>query len=232
MIDLHCHLLHGLDEGPATMEESVRMLQEAKKVGIKTIITTLHVHKGIYKYKNEDILRKFHDLRERAAHMGVDLKLGYEVFIAPSVLESIDLLITNTLNHTEYMLIEIPYRECPYKILESIYRLKFFKIKPVIAHPERYGAFVRDGELTKYLIDSGCLLQVDTASIIGVYGRKVKYISMRLIKSGRAHFVASNAHFAGDYSEWYIKAYWNVVKWTGTEHADRLFRENASVIIS
>lgn len=231
MIDLHCHLLHGLDDGPATISESIRMISEAEKIGIKEIITTLHLHGHVFKYNDEDICQKFFDLENKTSNFNISVKIGFEVFITSVCKENMNLLVNYTMNNTRFMLVEIPYSEFSLQTFERIQLLRKYRIIPIIAHPERCCAFFKNYNLIESLIDSGCLVQIDAPSILGVYGSSAKYLAKKLIKNKAAHFIASNAHFASDYSEWYERAYYTVKRWAGNEYVKRLFCDNAESIV-
>ncbi len=231
MIDLHCHLLHGLDDGPAAIDESISMMHEAEKIGIKRIITTLHLHGNIFKYNEEDMYQKFYDLANKANDFNIAVKIGFEVFITSVSKENMNLLVNYTLNNTRFMLVEFPYSNFSFQTFENIHLLINYKITPIIAHPERCCTFFREYSLIDNLIDSGCLIQIDAPSILGVYGARARYLAKKLIKNGDAHFIASNAHFASDYSQWYERAYYTVKKWTGSEYVERLFCDNAESIV-
>ena len=129
------------------------------------------------------------------------------------------------------MLVEFPFNARPAYCLEILKRLKLESIIPVIAHPERNRNFLNCLGVLVAFVKTGCLIQIDAASIAGVYGLKIKEFAKRLIRLNLADLVASNAHCANDYSNWYMEAYKNVIQWSGQENANRLFIQNAKKII-
>ena len=228
MIDIHSHLLYGLDDGPSKIEDSIRMISAAQKQGIKVIISTIHFHESFYKF--ERIQEKFLKLASRALDFDIVLKLGYEVFINSMSCENFQKLKQFTLDNSKYLLIEFPFSEFPTFSLESIYLLQSEGIVPIISHPERCRFFVENYDVLLSFLESGCLVQLDIGSIVGVYGRHARNMAKRLIKSRKVHFVASNAHFADDYTDWFDKALFKVKKWSGVEYVDAVFNKNAEMI--
>ena len=229
MIDIHCHIICGVDDGPSKIKESIGMVLEAEKLGIKTIIATPHFHESLY--TSERVVENFSDLVSRTNDCGVDLLLGYEVFITPNLPDMVkgkkDLLLSNS----KCLLFELPFDIIPEYSSATIVKLHLENIIPIIAHPERNRYFVNNFNSFVGIIENGCLVQVDAASIIGVYGKDVKNFSKQLILHKVVDFVASDAHCVQDYTEWYLPAYRQVVRWAGEEYADRLFCRNAKMLM-
>jgi len=229
MIDIHSHIVFGVDDGPSTMEESIKMVSEAEKAGIKVIIATPHFQEHLFDDKR--VMENFMELKQKAADYQVTLKIGSEIFINPFISNLIYTGRSMTLDNSKYVLIEMPFGSIPVYCYETIFKLKLNNIHPIIAHPERNRIFLKDFELFMEFLGRGCMIQVDAASIIGVYGNDVKNFTKRLIKLNMAHFVASDAHCANDYTNWYIKAYKKIENWAGEEYADTLFNSNARNIL-
>ncbi|HOJ11049.1 MAG TPA: phosphoesterase [Clostridiales bacterium] len=276
MIDIHSHLIYEVDDGPATIKESIRMVLEAEKIGIQSIIATPHFHENIY--STEKVIYNFNELVHRTRDCGVELYLGYEVFIntlknicmsgnmqenttlkgiPQKDMSSADMtqkvtdragtaqrdsnqadmarknasLAGITLGGSRYLLFELPFDSIPAYSYETIYTLNLENIIPVIAHPERNRSFVRSFGSFISFIEKGCLLQVDAASIIGIYGTEVRSFTKRLIKLKLANFIASDAHCSQDYIEWYVSAYNTVCRWAGIEYAEKLFYGNPMMIV-
>ncbi len=229
MIDMHSHLIYGLDDGAPTLEESMKMLKQAKALGIKTILATPHYQENLFQL--EGILDPFLDLVERAWEMDITLKVGCEVFIDPFLDKLIQEKKILRLNRSNYILLELPYESIPVYTYEIIYKLQLQRITVIIAHPERNMNILKDFRIFVDLLERGCLMQVDAGSITGAYGKTVKDYAKMLIDQKMAHFVASDAHCARDYAEWYLQAYRKVRRWTNSEYADKLFDGNPSLIL-
>lgn len=225
MIDLHSHIIHGVDDGPSSIEQSIKMVAEAEKLGIQLIVATPHYHENIF--DAEKVEENFQELLYKTSDFDVAIKIGFEVFLNPFQPVLTKVKKRFTLARTEYMLFEFPLNASPIHCLDIIKKLKAEKIVPIIAHPERNRNFLNNFSTLVSLIKAGCLIQVDAASIAGIYGKKVKEFSKKLIKLNFADLVASNAHYASDYSEWYMEAYKNVIQWAGQDSAYKLFAQNA-----
>lgn len=225
MIDIHCHIIHGVDDGPSTIEQSLRMVEEAEKLGIGVIIATPHYHENVY--EADRVKENYQELLFRAQAYEVAIKIGFEVFINPFdpvISTSIGRL---TLGRTRHMLFEFPFGVKLAHCFEAINKLKLENIVPVIAHPERNRNFLNNFKGLVAFIKAGCMIQVDAASIAGVYGIRVKEFAKQLVKMNFVDMVASNAHYADDYSDWYLEAYNNVIRWAGQYYAHKLFYRNA-----
>lgn len=229
MIDIHAHLIFAVDDGPTCIGESIEMATEAKKAGINAIIATPHFQKHIY--ETDKIIENLHKLKIGIEHLGLDLYLGYEVFLNPFVTERLDEYTDLTLGDSGYMLIELPYNVSPDSGYEIIRGLRNRNIIPVLAHPERNRNFLRNHDDFLRLISLECMVQVDAASILGIYGSRSKKFVKKLLDMDLIDFVASNAHCPDDYKEWHLNAYKEFTRLAGSERTSRIFSENAAMIL-
>lgn len=229
MIDVHSHIIFGVDDGPSSLEQSVKMLKEADSIGIRTIVAAPHFHETVYEL--ERVENNYQELLYRAKAYDVDIKLAYEIYVEQGANFHFINRVKSGLDKSGLMLFEFPYRVSPEKCVESVYELNLHKIVPVIAHIERNRSLLRDFGSVVSLIKAGSYIQVDAASILGVYGRKVREYTKKLIRMRLVDMVASNAHCAEDYSKWYLEAYSTVVRWAGKETAVMLFHSNAEKIL-
>jgi protein-tyrosine phosphatase len=230
MIDIHSHIIFGVDDGPSTIEQSAAMAYSAEKAGIETIVATPHSHEHLF--ENERLLDNYQELLYRIRDCNIALKLGFEVFINPSVQGADRRNIGLTLDNSRYLLFEFPFNALPGDGFDVLHAFRLKDVLPVLAHPERNRNFRRDGNGLSAYLHAGCMLQIDAASIVGIYGRDIRDFAKKLIKANKVDFIASNAHSAEDYANWYQKAFREVAKWTGRENAERLFRGNAQAILN
>lgn len=228
MIDIHCHIIPGVDDGPQATEEAHQMLSEALKAGVKTIIATPHYSHELH--ENGQVRQKFEFMHKEAARYGLNLLQGYEIKIHTYPARMPEDFSGLTLGGTEYILLELPLDKVPSYTLELLYKVQLQRLIPILAHPERCSKLVKDKLLFADIAEMGCLLQVDASSILGRNGWAAKRFARRIITSGQAAFVASDAHDPAAYSKWFVNAYKKVVKWVGSRKADDLFRNNARVI--
>lgn len=222
MIDIHSHIITGVDDGASSVAESAEMLSQAKKAGVGTIIATPHFNKELY--GNGAVENNFKLAKNEAEKNSITLLMGYEIKIQnypaqmPTDYEGL------TLNGSRYILLELPFEKVPKYTLDLLYEIQMKKYIPILAHPERCLKLSREPFLFTEIIEAGCLLQVDAASIIGANGRKAKRFAKKIIKKGYVSFIASDAHSPVGYSRWYTKAYKKVQKWIGKQEAEKLFR--------
>jgi len=229
MIDIHSHLIYGVDDGASTIEESIRMIDEAEEIGVRAIIATPHLNHG--RLNIEKVFNNLQLLAERAKDAEVDLRIGFEVRLSPFIHNLILAKRFLTLNSSGFALIEFPFDSIPSYSLETVYRLRLEKLTPVIAHPERNGHFRKNIGALKDFLERGCLLQLDSPSIAGAYGEKTRRFARNLIDNDMAHFVASDAHRPGNYPDYHLKAFLKVAEWAGEEVANRLFHKNGEMIL-
>lgn len=230
MIDIHSHILFGVDDGPSTLEQSATMVLEAEKAGIRTIVATPHYHEPLF--ETERLTDSCQELLYRVRNIDVTIKLGYEVFMNPFGQGNERIITGLTLDNSRYLLIELPFNASPGDGLEIIYSLRRKDVTPILAHPERNRNFVRDIKGIAAYIGAGCMIQADAASVVGIYGKDSKELVRKLIKRKQVDFIASNAHCAEDYALWYRKAFRTVAGWAGEEQAGRLFHYNAQGILN
>ncbi|MDF2988025.1 MAG: Protein-tyrosine-phosphatase [Eubacterium sp.] len=229
MIDIHSHIIHGVDDGPSNITESLRMIKEAERLGIGTVVASPHYQESVFSLDRVD--ENFQELLYKAQDYDVTINLWYEVFANPNSPALMRNRKKLSLNRTGTILFEFPFNAQPQKCVELVWKFRMQKITPIIAHVERNRAFINKIEYFVAFIKAGCLIQVDAASIVGVYGPKIKEFSKKLVQMKFVDMVASNAHSAMDYANWYSEAYKNVSNWVGKEDAGLLFHTNAKNIL-
>lgn len=229
MIDIHSHIIYDVDDGPSTIRDSICMVLDAGKLGINTIVATPHYNKALY--DDYYVSHNFKELTSRVKDCNIDLYCGYEVFLTKDTAYDISENSDLTLNKSRYLLFELPFDNIPEYTRSVLRTLNFNNFTPILAHPERYRKFIKNFSEFISIVELGCLIQIDAASIIGVYGNEVKKFAKKLLKLDMVHCVASDAHCSSDYLNWYIPAYEQVKAWAGREKADELFNLNPKLII-
>ena len=198
MIDLHSHILPGVDDGPRTLEGSLEIARAAVADGIETIAATPHV-RWDYPTTAGEMLAALTALREEIAAAGLPLRLlsGGELDLEPLVtLDEDELRRFGLAGNPEYLLVEFPYTGWPLGLPELVFRLMSARMTPVIAHPERNEVVQRAPERLEPLLRAGALVQVTAASVDGRIGRRSERCALDLIDRGWAHMIASDAHEA------------------------------------
>jgi protein-tyrosine phosphatase len=197
MIDLHCHILPGIDDGPADIEESLAMARYAVKNGISAIVATPHALGSGFDNPPEKIHQAMFDLQKRLDKDKIPLTLhpGAEVHLCPDMARRIMAEETLFLNQNRgFILVEFPFQSVPIGFKEELFQLAVHGITPVIAHPERNPMIGHDPGFLVELMDMGCLVQVNSTSITGGFGDGIMAAAHRLIEKRLVHVIASDAH--------------------------------------
>lgn len=198
MIDLHCHILPGVDDGSPNPVASCQMARMAADSGVQTIVATPHCNlpNGRRNYCSELLLKKMDALDMLVTYYQIPVRIlpGAEVLVRdnfPQLLERKQII---TLNHSRYLLVEFYFDVSAAYISQSLEYIQTTGLVPVIAHPERYEAVQQDPMLVSRWFYSGVILQVNKGSLLGRLGRGAHKTSMWLLDHGFAHAVASDAH--------------------------------------
>ena len=198
MIDIHCHILPGVDDGAADREESLRMGEYAEACGVTDIIVTPHCNiPGSYgNYMGKGYDAAITALRELFKAHGLKLRLhrGMEVFGTDDLVRLIDGDLVITLAASRYMLVEFDFDDDMWRVRDVLLALQSRGVTPVIAHPERYYPVNDDICFALDWVDMGCLLQLNRTSILGLDTSAAERTALELIRLGAAHFVATDAH--------------------------------------
>ncbi|MCC8067988.1 MAG: hypothetical protein LIO56_01310 [Lachnospiraceae bacterium] len=194
MIDIHCHLLYGVDDGPNTIEESKAMLQEAAQQGVDTVILTPHFRQGMFPYDPDTIRKHFSELLPLASDVGVRLFLGTEYHIDRECVENLKNGRCLSLAGSEYVLAEYSHIEDYPFLKETVQELEFAGYVPVIAHAERCACLTEDPDLVDELQRSNVLIQLNADAVLGKTGRTEKQFCKYLLDCGMADIIASDSH--------------------------------------
>lgn len=197
MIDLHCHILPNVDDGPTNLLQFFEMAHVAVSTGITNVFATPHHLNGQYENVKSDILAHClqynHYLQQEnislIIHPGQELRVHRELL---HTLENGEILTLD--NKGKYLLLELPSREIPEYTQEIIYELFLKGITPILAHPERNRALMENNDVLFELVQEGALTQLTAGSLIGQFGKKIKAFAEKIIDHHLAHFIATDAH--------------------------------------
>ena len=195
MIDIHNHIIQGVDDGSKDIEMSLDMARIYLENGIKKVIATPHyIEKdSLSLERNKKALEVLRDaLREN--DLDLEVYLGNEVYISMDILKDIREKRVATLNGSRYVLLEFPMEDIPIYADSVIYELLINGYIPIIAHPERYIKIQEDPNILFNFIKKGALAQLNLPSIQGFYGKKVKETARILLENKMIHFVGTDAH--------------------------------------
>jgi protein-tyrosine phosphatase len=196
VIDLHSHILPGVDDGVATTEQSLELARAAVADGVEAIAATPHVRDD-YPTTAETMERGVASLRTSLASSGIELTLLPGGELALDRLDAYDakeLRRYGLGGNESYLLVETPYRAWPLDLGDRIFRLAVAGITAVLAHPERNDAVQEDPGRLEPLVRAGALVQLTAASVDGRFGRRAAGTAQVLLERGLAHLVASDAH--------------------------------------
>ncbi|MFD6506074.1 tyrosine-protein phosphatase [Bacillus sp. NPDC060175] len=197
MIDLHCHILPGIDDGAQTVTDSLAMAQKAVQEGIHTIVATPHHQNGKYKNERTSIIHQVKQLNDELQQNEIPLKIlpGQEVRLYGDLLEDYEASKIVTLNETnKYILIEFPSNHVPRYAEQLLYELRVKGMIPIIVHPERNAELIERPDKLYNLVSKGALTQVTAGSLLGKFGKKIKKFSLQLVEHNLTHMIASDAH--------------------------------------
>ena len=197
MVDLHCHLLPGIDDGSKNMEISLRLAREATENGITHALLTPHHMNGRYVNHKQDVIQRTKKFQEQIDAHNIPLTVfpGQEVRINGQLLEALDkddILFADTAG--KYMMLEFPDDDVPHYTNRMIFDLQQRGIIPVIVHPERNTKIMSEPDIIYQLLEKGCLSQITASSYVGIFGKKVENFSRQLIEAGQGYVLASDAH--------------------------------------
>jgi protein-tyrosine phosphatase len=200
MIDLHCHILQGIDDGPETLAEAVAMCTVAAADGIETIVAAPHYKPGTYEFSEAVIQQAIDTLSGELKNQGLAIRIlpGAEMTVSPEMYGSLTPGGHLTINHGRFFLAEFSPLSVPNHW--DTFLLSFLNagLTPIIAHPERNAWFIRHFEALEAAVRSGIMIQVTAMSITGGFGPEVRGFSVRLLKENLVHVIASDAHSADD----------------------------------
>jgi protein-tyrosine phosphatase len=197
MIDIHSHILWGIDDGPNSLDDSLEMLQAAAAAGTTDIVATPHANSR-YQFKPATIALRIKELR--GSHSGLPrIHSGCDFHLSSLNIEDALLNTTKyTVNAGQYLLVELPEIFSHASITHILQRLLDEGMVPIVTHPERNSVLQRSLETLDRWIDLGCLIQITAQSLTGRFGKVAKRAAFSCLRTGRAHFVASDAHDVSD----------------------------------
>ena len=196
MIDIHTHILPGVDDGSRDFDQSLIMAGEAYNAGFTEIITTSHYMTNVYeadKPTRVKLIEKYQRLLDKNS---IEIKLhnGAEIYFSEDFPELVKSGLIPTLADSQYVLFELPLRSKIIYIDSCIFKLKQMGYIPIIAHPERYAVVQNDIHLAEEWAECGALLQANFGSVVGFYGRSAKSTLFKLLKKDMITFFGSDNH--------------------------------------
>ena len=233
MIDIHCHLLPGIDDGAQTLPSSLEMARIAVADGITTTFCTPHIYPGLYENHGPDIRRRVDDLQEilRDAGIALELSFGADTHLVPEVREGLRTGRIPTLGGSRYLLLEPSHHVRPPRFKESVFEIIGAGYVPVITHPERLTwAGQHKSDFTE-LSRSGAWLQVTGGALLGRFGKNAKLLAEYFVAEGWTDVLASDGHTTGRRAPVLAEAHYRAEQLVGKIEASRLVNDRPRAII-
>lgn len=230
--DIHTHILPGADDGAQDTCQALELVRMAYENGTRALFLTPH-YRGRYKQNSPAGLKEaFAGLRQTVQRQMPDMELylGHEIFFeseAPALMAAGQIL---TINDSRYCLLEFHAGSLRSQIVTGVSEMLCAGFRPIIAHVERYDAFLRDPSLADEVLDMGALLQLNAGSVMNGHGWAVSRFCKRLLKERKAHFIATDAHDPQKRPPLLRECFRKVCKRYGPEYAADLFYNNARAV--
>ena len=186
-VDIHSHILPGIDDGAKDLEDSLKLISKMKKIGFSKIIGTPHIYPGVYNNSLGTISKAF----DKIDNTELDISFAAEYFICEEMIKEIEKKSLLTIKN-KYVLVETNFMSLPKNFFDIIFKLRTNGYQPIIAHPERY-TYLSLEQFFK-LKKIGCEFQLNLFSTTGLYGRRVLDLANKLINKKVINFVGSDIH--------------------------------------
>lgn len=234
MIDIHCHVVPGVDDGAKTLYDSGKILQKEYFDGVQAVIVTPHYRRGMFETSQEQINRQFEKLHKMTAksRSGMKVYLGCEYHSNFAMVRDLKKGLRPTMAGSKYVLTEFSSRHTYTNIRNQIYDLVAAGYKPIIAHAERYPCLIDDYSRTVELVRSGARVQLSSGNVMGAMGRREKKYCHYLLKNGLVSFIATDAHDVEIRKPDLKECADYIVKKYGEDYAADIFIRNPQMIIA
>lgn len=234
-IDVHSHVLYGIDDGSKNIDESIKILKQYQEMGFKNIIVTPHyIEETTYNINNNkknEIIKKLNQ-EIKKNNIDINIHIGNELYISNDILKLLNKKEIATLNNSKYLLMELPMNNEISNLNNIIFELLSNDIIPIIAHPERYSYIQKNIKNAEELVNQGALLQINYGSIIGIYGKNAKKTTKKLLKNNLVSLLGTDIHHPN--SETYTnmdKIRKKLTKIVGEQKINELMIKNPSKIL-
>lgn len=231
MIDIHCHILPEVDDGPKSWEVAEEMCRMAAQDGIEQSVATPHANDQ-YFYDRDYLSRLLENLQQRVGDtpklsLGCDFHLSYE-----NMQSALQTPQKYCIGNSHYMLVEFSNFSISPHVDDWFHQMQALEITPIITHPERNPILQQDLERVRHWIDLGCAVQVTASSLTGFWGTRAKQVAHSLLKEKAVHFLASDAHETQRRIPGLSAARQIVEKEYGDELAQALVVDNPSAVVN
>lgn len=238
MIDIHSHIVFDVDDGPSTIEESLALIGESYRQGVRTIVSTSHRRRELFKTSEEKIYENFKQVKEAAEAKFDDLTILYggELYYNNALLDKLEQHKVPRMADTQFALIEFSMTTPWKEIHEAVNKVLMLGVTPIIAHIERYNALENKEDRVRKLINMGCYTQINSAHVLKprLFGDKYRVFKKRaryFLEKNLVHIVASDMHNLGPRPPYMDQAREIITKDFGGKRANNLFEGNAKTLL-
>jgi protein-tyrosine phosphatase len=225
LIDLHCHLLPGIDDGSKSLAMSLDMARLACADGITTVACTPHILPTVYDNKGPEIKAAVTSLQQALTSAGIPLRLlsGADVHMVPDLLSGLNEGRILTLGGSRYLLLEPPHQVMPPQLDDCIFRLQSAGYVAILTHPERLSWIEPQYASIRRMVDKGLWIQLTAGSLTGRFGAGPRYWAERMLDEGLCHVMATDAHNTSTRLPHLARAQALVEQRLGAEEANNIF---------
>lgn len=234
IVDMHCHLIPGVDDGAKTYEMALEILNKEYNEGVSTVILTPHFRRKMFEPDKELVYENYKKLKNMVKKQipGLKLYLGCEFHASMGMVERLNRNPDYCMAGTDYVLIEFSEADDMSYIKERVRAVQMAGYRPIIAHAERYPKVMKRLDMLEELVDIGAWIQLNADSILGKEGWKIKRFCRKMMKANLVHLVGSDVHNLTDRPSNLGECADYVQKKEGRDYAERLFVINPMKIVN
>lgn len=240
MIDVHCHLLPGIDDGPVDLAESLNLCRLMVNNGISHAVATPHIHAGRWE-NDQNSIAHAHKILQQALEihaiplqlaMAAEVRIGAEILpmLAARIIPMLGQWQRNNITQ-QVLLLELPHNQLPPGTEKLVAWLLARNILPMIAHPERNKDFQRQPKKLQPFIEMGCLLQVTASSVVGGFGEAAQQLAANLLERNAVTVIATDAHNDKGRRPMLLEAQYWIKKNYSKEYAEQLVLHNPWLLV-
>lgn len=235
MIDIHCHILPGVDDGSGNLNDSIEMAQMAAASGIQSVVATPHcnipdVYQNQWGPNLQELLCRLQN-EILARNIPITLFAGQEVFLASDFLKLMKEGKLISINHSRYFLVELNAYENATIALRKLQQIVAEGYVPIVAHPERYRFVQAQADMVYCMKELGCLIQINKGSLKGRFGHGAKKCAFDILRNHDADFVASDGHSQYSRTPYLEDAYEIICEHFSADYADFLLKDNPKKVL-
>lgn len=195
-VDLHNHLIPGVDDGLATMEDTLLCLQQYIEWGMKRVICTPHVSQDYHPNTSKQLQQALETVKQAVAeaNLPIEVSLAAEYLLDESFYEQLERSNLLSFGKEQYVLFETGWANSPHQLEQSLFMMQLKGYTPVLAHPERYHYYQTEPHHLMTLKEKGCLFQLNLMSLEGQYGKKAQQLAYKLLQTKHINFIGSDLH--------------------------------------